>query len=204
MAAATTDSQLLNCISRYQVGDAAALNELIGRAYERMRGLTRKLLRTFPAVRRWDETDDVLQNVWLRLLNTLQKTPPGSVREFFALSARAVRRELLDLKRHYCGPEGMAAHHSTNAGRDSGQTPRYDRADDACEPSRLAEWFEFHERVDQLPDHLRAVIDLVYYHGATQAEAAEVLGVTVRTVRNRRDAALLKIREAFRGERPVS
>ena len=56
-------------------------------------------------------------------------------------------------------------------------------------PGDLALWTEFHETIDQLPQRLREVFDLLYYHGMTQEEAAAVLGVSDRTVRERwRDA----------------
>jgi DNA-directed RNA polymerase specialized sigma24 family protein len=39
--------------------------------------------------------------------------------------------------------------------------------------------------VARLPDKLRAVFDLLWYQGLTQAEAAALLGVAVRTVKSR-------------------
>ena len=61
-------SQLQAWIARMNAGDNAAKNELLRYAYERLRGLARKMLRQdFPRLKNWEETDDVLQNAALRL-----------------------------------------------------------------------------------------------------------------------------------------
>ena len=45
-------------------------------------------------------------------------------------------------------------------------------------------------------------LDLLYYQGLTQAEAAEVLGVSERTVKRRWQAARLALHDALGGEIP--
>src|SRR5262249_22104976 len=77
-----------------------------------------------------------------------------------------------------------------------------DRADLSWEPSRLAAWSEFHEQIGALPDEEREVFDLLWYQGLSQAEAAELLEVSGRTVKRRRQAARLKLHEALQGEVP--
>jgi RNA polymerase sigma-70 factor (ECF subfamily) len=79
----------------------------------RLERLARKMLRRFPGVHRWAETGDVLQNALLRLLRALQEVRPESVRGFFGLVAEQMRRELLDLARHFCGPQGLGARHDS-------------------------------------------------------------------------------------------
>src|SRR5690242_14763958 len=98
-------SPLLAHIARLRTGDSAALNELIRLAAERLETLTRRMLRDFPRVRRWAQTDDVLQNALVRLCRALQQVQPAGAREFYALATTQIRRELLDLARHYSGPE---------------------------------------------------------------------------------------------------
>ena len=68
---------------------------------------------------------------------------------FSALATLQIRRELLDLARHYFGPQGTGANHASH-GRDSEAGP-LDRADSAAEPSKQAEWCEFHRIIDTLP-----------------------------------------------------
>ena len=49
-----------------------------------------------------------------------------------------------------------------------------------------------------LPEHLRAVIGLVYFQGLKYREAAEALSIPVGTVKSRLHAAVLKLNEAWR------
>jgi RNA polymerase sigma factor (sigma-70 family) len=66
----------------------------------------------------------------------------------------------------------------------------------------LAIWTEFHAQVERLPDKEREVFDLLWYQELTQAEAAALLGVDVRTVKYRWQAARVKLHDALRGHLP--
>src|SRR5690349_5712488 len=155
------------------------------------------MLKGYPNVRRWEQTDDVLQNAALRLHRTLQQLPVGTARDFFRLAALHIRRELLDLAKHYYGPQGYGAHYATWGPRDN--SPRGDDpgprhpADLSQEPSHLAVWSEFHEQIGALPDEEREVFDLLWYQGLSQAEAAELLNISKSTVKRRWQAARLKL-----------
>src|SRR5438874_5131516 len=92
------------CLDRMRAGDPAARDELFRHACGRLERLTRRMLRDFPGVRRWEQTDDVLQGALVRLLRALEAVRPASARAFLGLSAEQVRRELLDLARHFYGP----------------------------------------------------------------------------------------------------
>src|SRR5207248_11231466 len=81
-----------------------------GAADARLRGaggrpekLARRMCRSFPNVRGWAETGDVLQSSLIRLLRTLRSMRPATTRDFFNLAAVHIRRELLDLARHFRG-----------------------------------------------------------------------------------------------------
>src|SRR5690349_18929280 len=113
MSDSSADSRIRDCLARLRRGDAAALNELIVLTSDRLQVLTRRMLRGYPRVRRWAETDDVLQSALVRLCRALEQVRPPSVRDFYALATTQVRRELIDLARHYFGPEGSAAHHES-------------------------------------------------------------------------------------------
>jgi RNA polymerase sigma-70 factor (ECF subfamily) len=191
-------------ITRLQSGDPAARDALFTAATERLRKLAHRMLQSYPRVRRWEQTEDVLQNSMIRLYRTLQDVPPQTVTDFLRLAALNIRRELLDLaKRHY-GPFGLGSNHASIA-------PDEDRprgfaepaGQQSLEPSRLAAWSEFHEQVEQLPDDERAVFDLLWYQGVTQAEAAQLLQVNERTVKRRWQSARLKLHEALHGELPT-
>ena len=72
-------------------GDRAALNALLRHCAERLTTLTRRMMADFQRVRRWAETDDVLQNALLRLLSALGSVKPQTARDFFALASLQIR-----------------------------------------------------------------------------------------------------------------
>lgn len=203
-SALRNDTALQGLIDLATSGDGAAWGELLAHACERLRRLARKMLRGYPGLRRWEQTDDVLQNAMLRLHRALSDVKPQSVRHFFNLATVQIRRELLDLADHHFGPHGQGAHHHTDGeGR---------AADDECgvlqgeqdaagEPDTLDGWVTFHARIEALPEQEREVAGLLWYEGLTQEEAAAVLSVSVRTVKRRWQAARLRLYEALKGER---
>ncbi len=192
-------------IDRLRAGDEAARKELINCACERLTRLTRKMLRNYPRVRRWELTDDVLQNAAMRLYRSLADVRPASVADFFRLAALNIRRELCDLARHYYGPQGGGAKHATPARTrnvDSGSRDPLEQSDPSGDPNRLAAWSEFHQQIEALPEDEREMFDLLWYQGLSQAEAAELLHTSVRTIKRRWQSARLKLHEALKGELP--
>jgi RNA polymerase sigma-70 factor (ECF subfamily) len=198
----TPSAEIGGWLQRLQAGDLAALDGLIRHSADRLRQLTRRMLGAFPGVHRWAETDDVLQNALVRLLRALEAVHPTSAREFLGLAAEQVRRELIDLARHYYGPEGLGANHGSRPPEQQGSLP--EPADLSHEPGRLAEWSELHRHIGALPAEEREVVDLLFYQGLPQAEVAELLGVTVRTVQRRWQAALLRLHRVLKGQWPGS
>ena len=190
-------SQRLNSwLERLAAGDEAALDELIRHVSDRLRRLTRQLLSGHPAVKRWVDTDDVLQGALVRLVRAVRSVRPTSLRAFFGLATQQIRWELLDLARHLYGPEGEGAHHAS----DSGNVP--EAADPSHDGAALAEWSELHRHIGELPEEQREVVGLLFYQGLSQPEAATLLGVTVRTVQRRWHAALVALHEIWHGEWP--
>ncbi len=174
-----------------------AYRELLLRACERLRLLARKRLKGFPALRRWVETDDVLQQAMLRLHRSLKEMKPATVKDFFALAALQTRRELHDLQRHHFGPEGDGAnHHTDGAGKaaddEGGQLLA--AAEDAEVP---VGWDRLHELVESLPADEQAIVDLLFIHDLTQEEAAQVLNCSVRTVKRRWQEARIRLQRAI-------
>jgi RNA polymerase sigma-70 factor (ECF subfamily) len=195
-------TQIQSWIEHLQAGNPSAARELINCACRRLELLTRKMLRAYPGVHRWEQTDDVVQNAAIRLYRTLQEVTPSSARAFFHLAAVSIRRELIDLARHYYGPEGAGAHHQSNGDVAGSHPPPYETADASGDPSRLAAWGEFHRLIEGLPEEEREVFDLLWYQGLTQGQAAAVLDLSERTVKRRWQGARLRLHQAMHGEPP--
>lgn len=194
-------------IHLWQGGDSAARGHLFEHCCERLKALSHKMLRQhFSRVGRWEETGDVVQRAMLRLYRSLEDVTLESGRHFYNLAATQIRRELIELARHYYGPQGHGTKHETD--RSSGDCwgrahPKHERPDFSAEPSSLAEWTEFHQRIEELPSEERDVVELLWYQGLTQGEAAEILSVTDRTVRRRWLSAKNKLYEMFCGGAPM-
>jgi RNA polymerase sigma factor (sigma-70 family) len=156
--------------------------------------LARKMLKDFPSVRRWAEMEDVVQNALLRLLAALEQVRPESVHHFFNLAAVHLRRELTDLARQLTGPKGKASRRATPLSDDDSSDVRiFQPAAPVEDAGELDGWCRFHEQVERLPVEEREVVGLIYYHGWTQAEVAELFQVNERTVRRRWESALAKL-----------
>jgi RNA polymerase sigma-70 factor (ECF subfamily) len=173
-------SQLQGLIDRLAAGDQSARDELIGRAYDRLRRLARKMLRKFPHVGGFEESSDVLHDSLPRLIRALEVVPPASVAQFFALASRQMHWELLDMAKRYAGRE--APRGEQIAARANGGAPNAEAAT-ADSPSSLASWTDFHRAVESLPEKERDVFDLLYYQELAHAEAAALLHVSESTVR---------------------
>ncbi len=181
-------------------GNEAAFNSLVGRVDARMRELTHRMLRQYPGVRRWEDTDDVFQSALIRLHRSLDATQPESVRGFLGLAVTQIRRTLIDLSRHYFGIYGKGSlHHSDAQGRaadDPGAAlDGVAAGKQFSQPVSLDEWTTFHQATTQLPDQEREVFDLAWYAGLPQSEIARLLGVSQRTVIRRLHRARTSLRQ---------
>jgi RNA polymerase sigma-70 factor (ECF subfamily) len=196
--------QIQGLLDRLQAGDESARKELLNCACERLTRLTRKMLKGYPRLKRWEQTDDVFQNAVLRLYRSLGQVKPATAADFFRLAALNIRRELLDLAKHYYGPQGRGTKHASVDHRpQEGDTPAaYEPPDAGSGPDRLAAWTEFHRQIERLPDEERETFDLLWYQGLSQAEAAALLNVSERTVKRRWQSARLRLHEALHGELP--
>jgi RNA polymerase sigma-70 factor (ECF subfamily) len=182
-------------VARMRAGDLAACDELIRGVHGQLELLARKMLRGYPKVGRWADADDVLQNALIRLLRALESVQPDSTHAFLGLAAEQIRRELLDLTRHYYGPEGEGANHdSVGPDLDEGRSVLDPPSPDS-NTSDLERWCRFHEAVARLPVREREVVGLTFYHGWTQAQVAELFAVDTRTVRRWWERALTRLKQ---------
>jgi RNA polymerase sigma factor (sigma-70 family) len=184
-----SDTQLQGLLDQSLAGNPAAKEALLNHACDRLLRLTRKMFHGHPGLRRWVQTDDVFQNSLVRLHRALSKVPVQDTKHFFNLATVQIRRELLDLARKTFGPHGIGRNHHTDlqpADESGGTLHRVSE-----EPEDLERWEAFHHRIETLPDDEREIFGLIYYEGLEQLEAAKVLDVSERTIRNRWNRAKL-------------
>src|SRR5262245_3211993 len=182
-------------------GDAAAepvVRELLERAAGRLRVLCATFLyKSYPRLARPPvnlEADELLGGVVAGLLAALRTTRPPTVRRFFALANQHMRWQLNDLARRLderpaaaaLAESGVAAPPGSTG---SGLTPDGRRMLTA---------------IEGLPEDEREVFDLVGIQGLTHAEAAAVVGVSVKTVQRRLHRARLLLAEQLADLRPAT
>jgi RNA polymerase sigma factor (sigma-70 family) len=188
-------TRLRELLDRLRAGDPAARDDLLRAARSRLEVFADRMLRRFPGVGRWADADDVFQGAAVRLLRAVEAVPVANTRELLNLAATQVRRELIDLARHFGGPCGVGANHDSAAAPDPG-----DPADD---PADLDRWAAFHSAADGLPVELREVFGLRFYHDWTNDRIAELLDVDEKTVRRRWLRAVDALKAAVGGDFPA-
>lgn len=189
----TTGLQRLLDLARQ--GESDQRDRIVSHSCERLRSLARRMLRGHPDVKRWVETDDVLQGALIRLLRALAEVRPATAPEFFALATTQIRRELIDLARHYHGPRGVGANHHTDGGVATllAESP-------PSEPASLDDWTRFHTEVGRLAEPQRRIVELLWYGGLNQAEAAQLLGMSLATLKRHWQAARLALFDVLNDE----
>lgn len=170
---------------RWDAGDRTTTEELLRAAGARLERLARRMTRLHPNAYGLPESGDVLQNSLIRLLRTLQTLRPATTRDFFALAAVHIRRELIDLARRYKSRE-----------RITGDRPTEGSAAPQLAAESFEYWVRFHEAVDELPAEERDVVGLLFYHGWPQGRIAELYQVDERTIRRIWASACELLREA--------
>ena len=192
-------------VRKANLGEPNAFDSLIEHVAGRLCALTHKMLDRYPQVRRWEETDDVLQEALVRLHRALTEVKPDSVGRFFGLASTLVRRTLIDLSRHYYGVYGMGAKHKSavmQGNSESGDMLDYFASMDP--PDSLEAWTAFHHAIENLPQTEKEAFSLVWYGGLTQKQVSEVLKVSERTVIRRMNRARLCLNGLLAGQKPPS
>ncbi len=192
-----------DCLRDLAAGDNTARERILELCHERLHELTQRMLRGFPLVKRWEDTDDVYQNAILRLYRCLGEVTIESPREIMALAATQIHRELIDLARHHAGPMSYSANHATGVhpidDHSNSRHPQDKRHDTATTIDR---WTCFHQAVESLPAEQKEVFQLVWYLGADQKTIADLTECSVRTVKTRWRNARESVRTTLNGEAP--
>lgn len=168
---------------------------LLARSTDRLRLLcTRLLYQSYPRLTRepaYLDADDLLSAVVERLLKALRNVRPQSVRQFFALANKHIRWELNDLARkidqQHAVPLGTLEPVAPSIQTTQGETHAFRRILDA---------------IDALPDDEREVFEFIRIQGMSHAEAAELLGVSEKTVQRRIRRSVLLLADSLRDLAP--
>jgi RNA polymerase sigma factor (sigma-70 family) len=201
-------SQLQEWISRINAGESKAREELLTHTRGRLLRIAHRMLHgRHVRLESLEQTDDVVQDLYVRLLGEWDRFfvsphPITTVPEYFFRAAGLMRNVLIDLGRKHFGRQSQrhrALSIDANHGADTGSDAQYDPSSDTDDPAEISLWTAFHEEVERLPEDLRAVVDLRWYHDLPHQDIAELLGVAEVTVRGRWAKARLRLSEKFQG-----
>jgi RNA polymerase sigma factor (sigma-70 family) len=193
-----TTAVIQRCLDGLQ-GDASAepiIRELLEQAVDRLRLWCATLLhRSYPRLAQPPlnlEADELVAGVVTGLLTALRKIRPQTVRQFFALANQHMRWQLNDLarlldERPRPGPIS-----------ESGVMARPDSIDSVLSQDAR----RMLAAIEDLPEDDREVFELVRIQGLTHADAAAVVGASVKTVQRRLNRARLLLAEQLADLRP--
>jgi RNA polymerase sigma factor (sigma-70 family) len=137
------------------------------------------------------QPDELLSAVVERLLKAVPASRPQTVRQFFALVNQHMRWELNDLARRL--DEQPAA-----VELDEGRVPAPSGSGSVLTPDGR----RMLEAIDRLPEEEREAFGLVRIQALTYGEAAEVLGVSAKTVQRRLNRSLVLLAKELDHLRP--
>jgi RNA polymerase sigma factor (sigma-70 family) len=194
-------------LERALTGDAEARQRLLELTRDRLTRHVRRLLHgRYARLEPFAQTDDVVQQLYVKILQNQDRLwvnahgePVRTLAEFFGRTSEWVRDVLCDLLRKECGRDDNRPAMLALDGGSSDTAPRHEPATGTLDPEKLQRWTEFHEAAARLPDQLRVVFDLLWYQELSQAEAAALLGIAVRTVKLRWMKARLQVQQVLGG-----
>jgi RNA polymerase sigma-70 factor (ECF subfamily) len=144
------------------------------------------------------ERDELLSAVVERLLKAMRSQRPPTVRQFFGLVNQHMRWELNDLCRRL-DEKPVALQIDEKAV----VAPAGDASLSASLSRMTPNHLRVLETIEHLPDEEREVFSLVRVQGLTQAEVAEVVGVSTKTVQRRLNRALILLWKELEHLRPT-
>ncbi len=194
----STTAAIQRCLDALQ-GDSSAdplIRDLLERAVRRLRLLCASFLhRSYPRLTQPPlnlETDELLNGVVAGLLTALRTLRPQTVRQFFALANQHMRWQLNDLARLLDERPRAAALAESGIAAPPGSS-------DSCLSQDARRMLR---AIEGLPEAEREVFELVRIQGLPYAEAAGVVGVSVKTVQRRLNRARFLLSEQLVDLRP--
>lgn len=170
---------------------------VLERAAGRLKMLCASLLfRSYPRLTRPPlnlQADEMLSAVVERLLKAMREVRPTTTRQFFALANQHMRWELNDLARRLDEQS-----HAEELRAELIPNPPSSGSVLSPNARRML------EAIEGLPEEEREVFDLVRIQGMTHTEAADLVGVSPKTVQRRLNRSLLLLTEQLGDLSPAS
>lgn len=161
-------------------GDAVALDRLISRYWNPLTSYASRILDDMALA------EDVVQSVFIRTWQRRETWRPHSVKSFLYLTTRNLS---LDIMRSHDARRGRERAFGTQ------RTSRSPTPLDVLDEREVARTVD--AAIQALPDRRREAFTLVYLKNLAHAEAAEVMGVSRKTVGHHVSAALAELRETL-------
>lgn len=167
------------------------IRDLLALAVNRLHGLCASMLfRSYPRLTQPPlnlQPDELLSSVIERMLKAMREIRPGTVRQFFALANQHMRWELNDLARRLDNQvRARSVTHSIAA------MPPTSESQLSPNAQRIL------AAIESLPEEEREVFSLLRIQDLSQTEAADVLGVSVKTVQRRLYRSLMHLTESLK------
>ena len=166
-------SDVTRILEAAQQGDPTAADQLLPLVYEELRRLAAHKMANEAAGQTLQPTA-LVHEAWLRLVGNQNQEWEGRA-HFFGAAAEAMRRILIDRARR------------KRAVRHGGDQQRVDLQEvDLASPTDDDQLLAVNEALDKLAVRHKVQAELVklrYFVGMTNEEAAEVLGISVRTAK---------------------
>lgn len=165
-------------IERLKQQDASALSELYDAYSGALYGVVLRIVRT-P-----ETAEQVLQDVFLKAWRNIEYYDPAKGRLF---------TWLVNIARHAAIDAVRSAQYRQQQKTDSLETLVHHPGGQGIHADHIG----VRELVAQLEEKHRTLIELLYFQGYTQEEAAEAVGIPLGTVKTRVRRALRELRRAF-------
>ena len=181
-------NQLTALLNRMDGGDG--VQERVFRlVYAELRSIAQRLVSREPDGSMYQATE-LLHETYLKKLRGLH-TPIRSRQHFYSLAARAMRQVLIeDARRRRADKRQAPLHKATHVIAAGSGFPN---------PDELLDLAPLLERLQEIDTRAASVVDLRYFLGCSLEETADVLGATVRAVRDDWDFARLWLQKQLDG-----
>jgi len=170
-------NEITQLLARIREGDQTAADQLIPIVYDQLRRLARSYLKNERAGHTLQPTA-LVHEAYLRLFKSSDQNGPIEIKNrehFFVIAAQLMRRILVDHARSKKSGKREGRLQRVEMSEDDNHSPPPD-IDHIALDQALQKLAEFH------PRHVK-IVELRFFCGLTQEEAAEALGISLSTLK---------------------